>query len=188
MVRACAARETPVVLLNRYVPGLEIHAVSCDNVAGGRQVAEFSRPPGSRSARLCCRAAGCHDQSRPQARVPVRSRRAGNPVVAAGGRRGATATRPASPPPSGLPPGMNVRTPSSLRATSWPSAEWKLCARPGCAFRTTFRVVGFDDVPVAAWPSHGLTTVRQPVKDMVGRCNRHGGLGSVWGQPRRRRA
>jgi DNA-binding LacI/PurR family transcriptional regulator len=41
MARACAKRETPVVLLNRYVPGLEIHAVSCDNVAGGRQIADL---------------------------------------------------------------------------------------------------------------------------------------------------
>ena len=28
-------------------------------------------------------------------------------------------------------------------------------------------VVGFDDVPMAAWPSYGLTTMRQPVARMV---------------------
>ncbi|PMR73591.1 LacI family DNA-binding transcriptional regulator [Billgrantia endophytica] len=28
-------------------------------------------------------------------------------------------------------------------------------------------VIGFDDTPLAAWPSYQLTTVRQPVEDMV---------------------
>src|ERR1700728_813144 len=41
MARICAARDTPVVSFNRYVPGLNIHAVSSDNVGGGRQVADY---------------------------------------------------------------------------------------------------------------------------------------------------
>ena len=28
-------------------------------------------------------------------------------------------------------------------------------------------VVGYDDVPMAAWPAYGLTTIRQPVNRMV---------------------
>ena len=28
-------------------------------------------------------------------------------------------------------------------------------------------VVGFDDIPMAAWPSYDLTTIRQPVEEMV---------------------
>ncbi|MEM9320613.1 MAG: LacI family DNA-binding transcriptional regulator [Pseudomonadota bacterium] len=28
-------------------------------------------------------------------------------------------------------------------------------------------VIGYDDVPIAAWPSYALTTVRQPAQDMV---------------------
>jgi DNA-binding LacI/PurR family transcriptional regulator len=28
-------------------------------------------------------------------------------------------------------------------------------------------VVGFDDIPMAAWPSYRLTTVQQPVEPMV---------------------
>ena len=28
-------------------------------------------------------------------------------------------------------------------------------------------VVGFDDLPIASWPSYGLTTVRQPVEEMA---------------------
>src|SRR6201996_3381721 len=41
MARICMARDTPVISFNRYVPGLRIHAVSSDNVAGARQVADF---------------------------------------------------------------------------------------------------------------------------------------------------
>jgi DNA-binding LacI/PurR family transcriptional regulator len=28
-------------------------------------------------------------------------------------------------------------------------------------------VVGYDDVPMAAWPAYALTTIRQPVNRMV---------------------
>ena len=28
-------------------------------------------------------------------------------------------------------------------------------------------VIGYDDVPIAAWPSYDLTTIRQPVRRMV---------------------
>ena len=28
-------------------------------------------------------------------------------------------------------------------------------------------IIGFDDIPMASWPSFNLTTVRQPVRDMV---------------------
>lgn len=28
-------------------------------------------------------------------------------------------------------------------------------------------IIGFDDVPMAAWPSHALTIVRQPVDMMI---------------------
>ena len=40
MACTCAARDTPVVSFNRYVPGLHIHAVSSDNIARARQVAD----------------------------------------------------------------------------------------------------------------------------------------------------
>ena len=28
-------------------------------------------------------------------------------------------------------------------------------------------IIGFDDIPMAAWPGYSLTTVRQPVERMV---------------------
>ena len=41
MAAVCVAEGIPVVLFNRYVPGLKVAAVSCDNVAGGRAVADY---------------------------------------------------------------------------------------------------------------------------------------------------
>ena len=37
----CVAEGIPVVLFNRYVPGLKVTAVSCDNLAAGRAVADY---------------------------------------------------------------------------------------------------------------------------------------------------
>jgi DNA-binding LacI/PurR family transcriptional regulator len=28
-------------------------------------------------------------------------------------------------------------------------------------------IVGFDDIPCAAWPAYDLTTIRQPIEEMV---------------------
>jgi DNA-binding LacI/PurR family transcriptional regulator len=52
MTRICASRDTPVVSFNRYVPGLEIHAVSSDNIAGARQVADFPLQQGTNASPL----------------------------------------------------------------------------------------------------------------------------------------
>ena len=37
----------------------------------------------------------------------------------------------------------------------------------GCKVPQDVSVVGFDDVPLAAWAAYNLTTVRQPVNRMV---------------------
>ncbi|WP_435140882.1 substrate-binding domain-containing protein [Pseudopelagicola sp. nBUS_19] len=30
-----------------------------------------------------------------------------------------------------------------------------------------FSLIGFDDIPAAAWPGHELTTIRQPIRRMI---------------------
>jgi DNA-binding LacI/PurR family transcriptional regulator len=37
----------------------------------------------------------------------------------------------------------------------------------GLAVPSDVSVVGYDDVPMAAWPAYDLTTIRQPVNRMV---------------------
>ena len=41
MAAVCVAKGIPVVLFNRYVPGLKVAAVCCDNIAAGRTVADY---------------------------------------------------------------------------------------------------------------------------------------------------
>lgn len=42
--------------------------------------------------------------------------------------------------------------------------------RTGASFPDDLSVIGFDDIPMAAWESHALTTVRLPVSSMVERA------------------
>ncbi|WP_197056490.1 MULTISPECIES: LacI family DNA-binding transcriptional regulator [Luteibacter] len=41
------------------------------------------------------------------------------------------------------------------------------CRERGLSVPEDISVVGFDDMPLAAWASYSLTTVRQPIRDMV---------------------
>jgi len=41
------------------------------------------------------------------------------------------------------------------------------CRERGLAVPKDIGIVGFDDMPLAAWPGYRLTTVRQPMADMV---------------------
>lgn len=40
----------------------------------------------------------------------------------------------------------------------------------GLAVPDDVSVIGFDDVPMAAWPSHSLTTLKQPVELMASKA------------------
>ncbi len=49
MTSLCQDRGIPIVLFNRYIPGSEASGVRCDNVAGGRLIAEAFLAAGARS-------------------------------------------------------------------------------------------------------------------------------------------
>lgn len=49
MVSLCHDRGIPIVLFNRYIPGSDASVVRCDNVAGGRLMAEAFLHAGARS-------------------------------------------------------------------------------------------------------------------------------------------
>ena len=80
--------------------------------------------------------------------------------------------RPPSMPPSGhrgdggaaRARGHSMR--SSWPATSSPSGPSARSARPVAECRTTYRVVGFDDIPLAAYFDPPLTTVRLPAFEL----------------------
>jgi len=178
MARACAARKTPVVLLNRYVPGLEIHAVSCDNVAAGRTVADFLADRGhARPAFVAGLPGASTNLDRQRGFLARLGERGVGPCLQEEGgdytfEAGFTATRRLL---------RQREHPDAIFYASDIMAVGGMEALREASLRVPHdvSVIGFDDVPLAAWPSHGLTTVRQPVKDMVAAAIEVVGLDNV---------
>ena len=165
MAFECERWGTPVTLFNRYVPGSNASWFCCDNIAGGRTVgqlltdSELKRP---------AYIAGSEDTStsidREKGFMEIMNengiktlREVGNynynDAYAAAIR---LVDRP-NPPDAifcandimaigaldAIRSGMNMQVPEDVS------------------------IIGFDDIPMALWPSFNLTTVRQPVHRMV---------------------
>ena len=95
----------------------------------------------------------------------------------------ATATTRAMPPPSGSLPGASVLTPFSLPATVMAFGGIEALREMGLRVPEDISVLGFDDVPMAAWSSNALTTIRQPVEEMADEAIALIGLGSPGSAP-----
>ncbi len=166
LTERCAAMGIPVVMFNRGQDGSGLSSITSANVEGGRKVAEFLLAGGhDRIAHV----AGWQGSSTGRDRA-----RGFLDGLAMAGRR-----------PLDVIDGMYHREPAI-------EAVYRLMDRPdppdaifvgndhmALAVLDTLRgplglrvprdvsVVGYDDVPMAAWESYDLTTVRQPVNRMV---------------------
>jgi DNA-binding LacI/PurR family transcriptional regulator len=162
----CAALGIPVVMFNRGQDGSGLSSVTSSNVAGGRKVAEFLLAGGhTRIAHV----AGWQGSS------TGRDRTQG--FLAALAEAG-------HPPPETI-DGMYARDTASaaarrlMEAPAPPDAIFVGNDHMALAVIDTLRheigvsvpgdvsIVGYDDVPMAAWPAYDLTTLRQPVNRMV---------------------
>ena len=162
----CHRRGTPAVLVNRYVRGSEVSAVCCDNIDGGRAVANLLLDAGYRRLAYI---AGVENSSTNQDREKgffsrAEERLAGVPLREPGEftRDGAFAaavrllTR--DDPPDAIFCANDVMALGALDAAR---RELKLRVPEDVA------IVGFDDIIQAEWPEYQLTTVRQPLGRMV---------------------
>jgi DNA-binding LacI/PurR family transcriptional regulator len=166
MARVCAARDTPVVSFNRYVPGLEIHAVSSDNFAGARQVADFLVTTGhERLAFISGQGDATTNRDRQTGFASrLKQLKMRSYVHEQGGdfsyEAGYAATK------------------RLLRRAARPDAVFYACdvmavggidaAREiGLSVPEDVSIVGYDDVPMAALPCYSLTTIRQPIREMA---------------------
>ncbi|MGL4322871.1 MAG: LacI family DNA-binding transcriptional regulator [Beijerinckiaceae bacterium] len=166
LARECAATGTPVLLFNRYVPGLPASSVTSDNLEGGRQVAHFLADGGHQRIAFV---AGQENSS------TSRDREAGFCKGLA--ERGLTLT---------------ARTVGGYTFDGAAQAARELfdCSvRPDAVFvandhmafavmdvlRNELKlripqdvsVVGYDDVPEASWGGYELTSVSQNLNEMV---------------------
>lgn len=162
----CAAAGIPVVMFNRGQDDVRLSEVTSDNVAGGRRVAEFLLAGGHRRI---AHVMGWQGSSTGRDRA-----RGFSEAMAAAGVA-----------PFAMIDGMYAReTAAEVARGLFSGAE-----RPDAIFvgndhmafavMDTLRfelglsvpgdvsIVGYDDVPLAAWPAYNLTTIRQPVRRMV---------------------
>lgn len=170
LAAACEAAGIPVVLFNRGQDGGQEDArhseVTSDNVAGGRAVAEFLLAGGHRRI---AHVAGWQGSStgRDRARgFSMGLAAAGAEALAvidglydrATAARAARALMERPDPPDAIFVGNDHMAFAVLD---------ELRQGMGLSVPGDLSVVGYDDVPMAAWAAYALTTVRQPVEAMV---------------------
>ena len=166
LARSCSEAGIPVVLFNRTSRNSPSSTVASDNIAGGRLVAELLCAVGHQRMAFI---AGLEDTS------TSRDREQGflQGLAAHGQRCYARAVG-------------NYHAEGAMQAAlemfsrrSAPDAVFVANDHMAIAVMDTLRqrlklripedvsVVGFDDVPQAAWGSYDLTTVRQPAQSMI---------------------
>lgn len=167
LAEAVDTRELPVVLLNRYVDGMDVDRVIADNFRGGQAAARHVTELGHSRVGVV---------RGPSNTSTSRDRHAGllDGLGAAGVELDPRLVREG--PYSHQCGYQNAR--ELLRLTEPPSAV--VCGNDVIAFGAIdaakslgldvpgdVSIVGFDDVPMASWEVYQLTTVRQPLSDMA---------------------
>ncbi|MBL6455588.1 LacI family DNA-binding transcriptional regulator [Belnapia sp. T6] len=164
----CAERGVPLVMVNR-VARLHASAVSCDNEAGGRDVAKFLLAGGHRRPALVLGTVGVSTSDGRERAFIARLAEAGLRLALRlhghstyeGGHAAGTAI-------AALPAGER---PDAVFVLNDIMAMGLLDAvrEAGLRVPEDLSVVGFDDVPAAARRCYGLTTLAQPLGTMVRR-------------------
>ena len=178
MAFECERWGTPVTLFNRYIPGSNASWFCCDNIAGGRKIGQLFLDSGHKRPAYI---AGVEDTStsidRERGFLQVMDDNGINILREVGNYN------------------YNDAYAAALRLVdSTEPADAIFCANDIMAIgaldavRSTMdmkvpddiSIIGFDDIPMASWPSCNLTTVRQPVnlmvdssvKDLISRINK----------------
>ena len=165
LVDECVRLGTPLLLFNRYVRGSDVSAVLCDNVAGGRLVADVLLDAGhTRIAYVAGKVNTSTNMDREQGFAERLHERGYGPWL----REQADYTYE-----SGFEAARRL-----LARTGRPDAIF--CAndimalgaidaarQAGVSIPEQLSVIGFDDIPAASWGAYMLTTVRQPVNTMI---------------------
>ena len=162
----CRGAGLPLVLYNRSLPGMAVPAVTCASREGGRLVADLLLRAGhSRLAVLDgSQETSANIDKREGFGERVAAALGGPPMRETGdfspeGGRSALLRLMRRP----TPPDAVFCTNDIMAIGAIDAARHEL----GLRIPEDLSVVGFDDIPMAAWPSYGLTTVRQRVDAMA---------------------
>lgn len=161
----CARAGTPVILFNRNMPGGGASAVCCDNVEGGRLVANFLLDAGHRRLAFVAGSAnsstnrdrekGFTDRLFERGVVDF-PREQGRYTYEAGCEAADLLLDRPDPPDA-------VFCASDIIALGLIDRA----RERGVRVPEDLAVVGFDDIPMARWSPYALTTIRQPVDRMI---------------------
>lgn len=165
IAKACRQARMPVILFNRIQPDIGMTAVTCDNYEGGRLVAHRFLSTGRRRIAVI--------MGRPDTSTQLERMRGFRDVLEQ----------------AGLPPVAEVCghydyakslqvARGLLRAENPPDAIFCVndimalaaldaARQGGVRVPEDLSVIGFDDIPMADWEAYRLTTVRQPLGQMV---------------------
>jgi DNA-binding LacI/PurR family transcriptional regulator len=156
---------TPMLLFNRYVQGANASTVSCDNIVGGRLVADLLLDTGhTRLAYIAGKANTSTNLDR-EAGFTQRLRERGYGALLREqanytyetGFEAARRLLVADDRPDAIFCANDIMALGAIDA-----------AREVCiSIPDQLSVIGFDDIPAASWGAYALTTVRQPVDTMI---------------------
>ncbi len=163
----CAAAGAPVVLLNRKPPQGEASSVRCDSVNGGFLAGDLlARAGHQRFAFIGGLPGAFSSKERERGFAQALSRhgkaitvRAEGGFTYGGGFAVARELLQSSAPPDAIFCGSDEMALGAVDATRV----------LGLRVPKDVSVIGFDDIPAAAWEGYRLTTIRQPVERMVER-------------------
>ena len=165
MAFECERWGTPVTLFNRYIPGSNASWFCCDNIAGGKKIGQLFLDSGHKRPAYI---AGTEDTS-----TSIDRERGFLQVMDENGLKILREVGNYN---------YNDAYAAALRLVDCPEpADAIFCANDIMAIgaldavRSTMdmkvpedvSIIGFDDIPMTSWPSFNLTTVRQPVNQMV---------------------
>lgn len=174
----CLNRGIPVVTFNRYVPGVQVNSICCDNVEGARMITQSLIDAGARSFLVIYgEKEATTNQDRltgfknalAAAGIPrdkVRMLRGG--YTYEGGHKAAL---------KGFADGQRHDAVLCLNDVMALGALDALKHQLGLRVPEDVMVGGFDDIPEAARAAYDLTTVRQPLNRMVDEALNLLGLG-----------
>jgi len=167
LAQECARSNTPVVLFNRYASDTHTHVVRCDSVEGGRIAADALLDAGhKRLAYIAGEESASTNRDRENGFIN-RLRERGHSLTFREsaedysyelGFEAARRLLQRDNPPDAIFCASDLIAMGALDL-----ARCKL----GIKIPDELSIIGFDDIPAAAWPSYELTTVKQPVDRMV---------------------
>jgi len=166
IIEACTRMGTPVILFNRFAPETQANVVCCDNEDGGRKAASAFLDAGCQRIAYMAGASGtATNQMREKgfmeqlaARGYEGCMRDEGDYTYENGRFAARRLLDRDNPPDAIFCAADVMALGALDV-----ARYEL----GIRVPEQLSIIGFDDIPMASWPAYDLTTIRQPVDQMV---------------------